>query len=167
VALWYERVLGWRELCNFVPNQMANLKCHFRLDICLPSTPFSTTCYSTVWANTFLQGIVVPFGCCVHVFVFMPPGCKSDIGPLATVARNHKLSHFCPPQVLPSCHTSTLLQTTRIAHPSLADTTGMRRLDSHQLMTCATPHCLASSTLAQDCVLPDLDLCVRSFISFS
>jgi len=29
-----------------------------------------------LWANVLLQGIIVPSGCCVHIFVFMPPGCR-------------------------------------------------------------------------------------------
>ena len=28
------------------------------------------------WAGFELQGIIVPSGCCVHVFVLMPPGCR-------------------------------------------------------------------------------------------
>jgi|SRR6267142_1662734 len=29
-----------------------------------------------VWANVLLQGIIVPSGCCVHIFMLMPPGCR-------------------------------------------------------------------------------------------
>lgn len=63
-----------------------------------------------------------------------------------SVAATLSLSHFLPPrlspQVLPSCRTSNLTTYDTYRPPSLADTTGMRRLDSCQpasCTTCATP----------------------------